>query len=217
MKKVLRNLVRTGARYLPLLAAALAIAFPDMARAKTTIVSFAFKGVRASSLFESDSPDGCIHRVTQVFLTEARGEDSTSGRFSGPVADVYAGALDSCAAKSLYFEFGEVVLSPDQFTIDHTLASASLKVTVPVKDQVSGTTINLDVDLTWIANTAPETMKLVQTVVFFDGTKELDRSFSTFREATVSGTVSDGTTNFTPDPASGVLQDTKNGTHELTR
>jgi hypothetical protein len=72
-----------------------------------------------------------------------------------------------------------------------------LNTIIPVTDSVSGNTFDVSVNLTWASTSAISN----QISTFHSHTPGFTTSGhfnATFREATASGTVSDGTTNFTP-------------------
>jgi hypothetical protein len=92
------------------------------------------------------------------------------------------------------------VLAPGQFQIDDKLTAASLTATIEVFDFVSGASIPLDVNMRWTGSGDPFKSKerVHQT---FPGSKVNKYFDGTFRTAGAAGTVSDGTTNLTPEPA----------------
>jgi len=195
-----------------------ALAFcPMRAGANTLISRSTFSGPQAAVHFETDSADGCVHRVTDVILTDARGTDTDYGRFNGAIADVYSGAIDTCRGGIPFSLSGEVVLSPDQFAFDSQLGAATLRATVPTKDATTGGVINIDVNLSWTASSDSAVLKYVQMQVLLDGTRSFTRFFGKQCDAFVSGGLSDGSTNFGPDPNdpfAGALADTKSGSWE---
>jgi hypothetical protein len=72
--------------------------------------------------------------------------------------------------------------------------------TVEVFDFVSGASFPVNVNVSWTG--AGETFSVKQrSQETFPGFKVLKRFDGTGRAAAASGTVSDGTTNFTPEPA----------------
>jgi hypothetical protein len=198
-----------------------ASSIPAMAQTappRTTLTNMRFNGLEARALSEVQSPDGCVATVLDVFANLGPGTDNTSGRPTGPVAIVYTGSIDLCAGGQIPFNGeGFVDLSPGQFTVDESLGSAALKVTVPVHDRVSGNTVNFDVDLKWTATSEPQVIRAVFHEILPDGTEQFAHSNGTFREALASGTVSNGSVNLTPDPATGDLQSVREGDLTLTR
>src|SRR6266700_3725421 len=81
-----------------------------------------------------------------------------------------------------------------------TSFSASLSATIPVCCDVFGNTFNLSVNLTWTSTSAIAHEN--STFHFHSkGFTENAHFNADFRDANASGTVSDGTTNFTPSPS----------------
>jgi hypothetical protein len=95
---------------------------------------------------------------------------------------------------------GFAVLAPGQFQIDNKLTTASLTATIEVFDFVSGTSFPVNVSVSWtgVGETFSVKQRSHQT---FPGFKINKRFDGTGRHGVASGTVSDGTTNFTPQPA----------------
>ncbi len=150
---------------------------------------FRFHGMTAFAVFDSLSPDGCVD--TFVFLEAQKSGTSLE-------ADVFIGKFDFCTQMDLLEASGST-FNPD-FQISKKLDSASLNATISVFDFVSGNTFNVSVSTTWTA-TGPLSHEIQS---FHFHTKGFIDNFhlnAAFRDAGASGTVSDGTTNFTPSPS----------------
>jgi hypothetical protein len=87
-------------------------------------------------------------------------------------------------------------------TVARDLSTAHATGTLLVDDGTSGTSFPIIVDLTWTATGDPAHENVNPTVVIPGGTVQHVSFNGTFREASASGTVSDGTTNYTPGPSS---------------
>jgi hypothetical protein len=148
-----------------------------------------FQGNTALATFDSVSPDGCID--TAVFVT---GTQSSTG----PEADVTISQYDFCTDTPLLFAFGST--STPNFQVSGGLASASLSATISVIEFVSGNTFPVSVSVTWTA-TGPFSRIVGTEHLQFGNLIETFHRNDTFRDASASGTVSDGTTNFTPSPS----------------
>ncbi len=152
------------------------------ASGSTTV--FRFHGQSAFADFDSTS--GCIETFAEVDGTQSN---------TSPEADVYIAQFDNCTGTLLLEAFGST-FNPT-FQVGGKLASASLSATISVFDDVSNTTFTVSVSMTWTATGALSheigsqhfhTKNFIENFHFND----------TFRDASASGTVSDGTTNFTP-------------------
>jgi hypothetical protein len=150
---------------------------------------FRFQSQSAFAGFDSFSPDGCIETFVEVDGTQSS---------TGPEADVFIGQFNNCTGTLLLSASGSA--SNPTFQVSNKLDSASLSATIPVFDYVSGSTFNVSVSTTWTA-TGPLAREIgsmhFQTKNFIENFHFND----TFRDASASGTVSDGTTNFTPSPS----------------
>ena len=158
----------------------------------TTFVS-KFHGLSAQADFDNLSPDGCID--TFVFVD---GFQNTFNKQTISGADVFIGKFDFCT-NTMLLEASGSTLNPD-FQIDKKLLSASLNTTISVTDFVSGSTFNVSVSVAWTSTSAIGH----ENSTFHFHTKaftENGHMNAAFRDADASGTVSDGTTNYTPSPA----------------
>jgi hypothetical protein len=155
------------------------------ASGSTTV--FRFNALTAIAAFDSTS--GCIETFADV--------DGTQSNL-GPEADVLIAQFDNCTGTLLLEAVGST-LNPN-FQVAKSLTSASLSATISVFDFVSGNTFNVSVNMAWTSTST--IMNEVQT--FHIHTKGFTENFhlnATFRDASASGTVSNGTTNFTPSPS----------------
>ena len=185
------KMTRATCCLLVLLLSLVAFAFPTSAHAagSGSATVFRFHGLSAFADFDSFSPDGCIE--TFVFVDGTQSGNSSE-------ADVFIGQFDNCTGTLLLAAFGST-FNPT-FQVGQKLGSASLSATIPVFDEVSGNTFNVSVSQTWTA-TGPLSRE-IESVHF--QTKNFIENFhfnDAFRDASASGTVSDGTTNFTPSPS----------------
>ncbi|HEX9596174.1 MAG TPA: hypothetical protein VF982_04790, partial [Anaerolineales bacterium] len=90
--------------------------------------------------------------------------------------------------------------------------SANLNTSIELFDFVTGTSFTVDVNLNWTG-----TGDLFRQSFSFKSMtpkcKFMDSSRGTFRSAEAAGVISDGTTNFTPEPTSDAsLNNTHSGT-----
>lgn len=196
------------------LAAIIATGLATTASATTTVVNSLFFGLSARAELFEVTPDGCVGTLTSAYLFENTGA-------GGAFALIHAYRARYCPPADIYEVIAQIPLSSGEFTIDHTLGRATLKVAIPAQDLVSGAAITLNVDLTWTATDAPFVSRDVFTSVDSSGSRFLYRSFGTMRPAAVSGMISDQTSlvsaSFTPDTAEGSIEDVKTGTVLLTR
>ena len=158
----------------------------------TTFVT-RFSGIAAQANFDSLSPDGCVD--TFVFVD---GSQNTVNKQTFSSADVFVGQFDLCTNTLLLSASGST--SSPTFQVGDKLLSASLSATIPVFDSVSGNMFNVSVSVTWTSTSAithvDQTLH-VHSKAFTENAHEN----ADLRDANASGTVSNGTTNFTPSPS----------------
>jgi hypothetical protein len=169
----------------------LSISIPTHAAASenTPIVKLQFHEHEISAIagFQSSSSDGCFS--TSAFVIGARNN-------TGALAFVFIDQFNSCAGTELR-AFGSS--SNPTFRISD-LNSARLQAIVPLTDQVTGNTFTVSVDMSWTATTSVIRTRENETDHIGNSILTIEGTFFN-RDASASGTVSDGTTNFTPSPA----------------
>jgi hypothetical protein len=172
---------------------AFAFSTPSHAAASGSATVFNLHQLAALADFDSFSPDGCVETFVFVAGLQNNGVPEAFG---------FIGQVDSCTGASLSAA-GETLNTT--FQINNQLTSASLSATIPLFDEVSGNTFNVSVNATW-TGTGPLTREIGSSHFH---TKNFIENFhfnDNFRDASASGTVSDGVTNFTPSPSVGFTQ-----------
>jgi len=167
--------------------------------AGASTLHFSFKGQFAEAAFDSLDASGCVE--TFVFVEGVNGTVKETGHPTvSSMAVITIDQFDFCTGIETLFAQGEATLAAGEFQIDKMLATATLNATIEVSDFVSGTSFPVDVSVGWTGVGATTTQK-DHFQIKGPGFKVNSRFMGTFRDATASGTVSDGTTNFTPEPA----------------
>jgi hypothetical protein len=169
--------------------------------------SIKFKGRTADAFFESRS--GCAGTIVNVFASErVLGNPSNVGEVFLEVRqfDPCNNDEPSLAAS------GSAPVTPSQFKVDANLGSASLSATVTLTDTLSGSSFEVTiVDLQWTA-TSSRGQQNSHSIFRFLGCHINTHVNAAFRLAEAEGTISDGTTDFTPDPSlAGNLFSAKSG------
>jgi hypothetical protein len=181
---------------IPALALAVLVATPA-AGAETLHASF--KGQFAEAQFSSVDPSGCV--VTDVFIFAVDGTVKETGNpevTSSAAISVFQ--FDRCTGMPLFDVTAFPTLAKDEFQIDNQLDTATLNATVEVFENISGTSIPIDVHISWTGN-GPTFRTKDRFQSSQPGSKLKVRFDGVSRAATASGTVSDGMTNFTPQAA----------------
>jgi hypothetical protein len=155
----------------------------------TTTVS-RFHGLSVFAFFNDLSPNGCID--TSVSVDSFQNTDNHQTTHG---ADIFISQYDQCSGTTLLGASGST-LNPD-FQIKPDLTSASLKMTLSVADYVSGRTFDVSVNLTWTSTSA---LTHSRSTFHYHTRGFTENGFfnNDSRDANAAGTVSDGTTNFSP-------------------
>jgi hypothetical protein len=166
------------------------------AHAKSDVTIFHVKGDAATAFFES--LDGCI--VTDVTLNCLNGtiDELPGGKTSNLLVGVIISVFNQCTGFLVIDGNGSTVDASFQVAVD--LSSATATATVPFFDTLSGNLFNVDVNAVWTG------IGPVQHIdrTYHDNSPGFvaDGHFSGFTNtANATATITDGTTNFTPEPA----------------
>lgn len=160
---------------------------------------FRFTGQFAEAFFSSVDETGCV--VTDVFVAAVDGRSKEAGTPEvSSQAFPFISRFDQCTGTQLLAAEGFPILAEPEFQIDRRLTTATLETTIEVFDFVSGTSFPVDVSVSW-EGTGDRVRVKDHSQVKAPGFKLNARFDATFRSAEASGTIWDGTTNFTPEPA----------------
>jgi len=161
---------------------------------------YKFKGYSASAFFSETDPSGCIVTGGSVFVFENISHSPPGpGSYSADVLiDLFK--EDVCTNTSLMSAGSTGPAEIIEFEVAGNLDSVTLRAIVPMFDYVSETAFDVTIDLTW-SGTSSIGHQNNQYKVNFQGCHYQLKNNSAFRYAVASGTVSDGTTNFTPEPS----------------
>jgi hypothetical protein len=170
--------------------------------------NYKFRGDTADAYFSSF--DGCVYTDVYVFASDgiSQSPPGRGGTSSGTSVSIYK--FDSCSETQLLAADGFVSLAASAFQVSSKLGSAKLSATVPVYDYVSGLNLNVSVNLTWTGS-GSISRQSYRSQYNSPGCKTHSSFSGTWRSAEVSGSVSDGTTNYTPVPFGGSIASVKQG------
>jgi len=160
---------------------------------------FSFKGQFAAAVFDTVDSSGCSKTFVTVIAEDRRikqaGSPETTLR-----ATIDLLQFDRCSGKLLLSAFGLATLTSDQFQIDKQFNAATLNATIEVTNSLSSNTFPVNVSVSWTGS--GDIVREKNHVHLKEPGFKLNARFTgTSRNATASGTVTDGTTNFTPQPA----------------
>jgi hypothetical protein len=172
---------------------ALVIVTPASSAGAETL-HFSFKGDFAFANFRSVDPSGCVFTDVAVFVIDGRVKQP-NGTFVASDAFVEIVQRDECTSTNLFVDEGVAFLAPDEFLVNGQLKTATLNATIEL---IEGELV--DVSITW-TGTRRAVRDTGHSHIKTPGFKVNSHSNGLRRQATASGTVTHGTTNFTPEPA----------------
>ena len=188
--------MRTRTRLLTLVSLgflSLVPALPANAAVRTELVRY--KGISVQAYFAST--EGCIETIVYVHASDGTVKFEPGGPEAASGGDVSLFQKDVCTHTQLRSAYGRTQLMPDQFQIDEEFTTASLAARINVFDAVSGADIPLDVNMAWTGygDTFNQDERYHEDAPLLKFHFRLD---GTYRNGTASGTVSDGTINYSP-------------------
>jgi hypothetical protein len=163
--------------------------------------AFNFRGPSALANFSSTDASGCVQ--TDVLVI---GSDSVSQNEPGPgtafsFASVTVSQYDICNGIQLLFAYGSASpLAEPAFQVSSKMDSATLNARAYVFDEVSGTNFDLDIHLTWTGSDSLS-RSISHSNLHSPDCIANSRSIGTSRVAQAAGSISDGVTDFTPQPS----------------
>ena len=158
-----------------------ALAFAEMNR---------FQGHSAEAYFYTTDASRCIQTAVILEL----GEET--------LISLALLRYDVCQNQPLMEAYGRKQLTKSELKYSGNLDSAVLRTTVQVTDYITNSTFDVWVDLTWTGTGEIHTSQEHYTYSPSPGCHINFLLQESYRSASASGTVSDGTMNITPDPAS---------------
>jgi hypothetical protein len=147
------------------------------------------EGHEAWAYFSSIDDSGCIQTIVEI-------DTGAELLFSLALTQ-----YDLCTGQVLFEAYGRKPLSPSEMKFFGNLDSARLTTTVQVTDFVQGLSFDVFIDLTWIGTGELLTYHAHDHSQPSPGCNVNVQGREKYREAQAFGTISDGTTNFTPDPS----------------
>ncbi|HZO37015.1 MAG TPA: hypothetical protein VFB41_09085 [Solirubrobacteraceae bacterium] len=177
--------------------------------AAATVSSFGFNGSFANAYYRFD-PAACVRWTTSVDAVDGRSHDNLTGQTSRSTASITIIRQDVCdpSASTVWYS-GWTYLGPDDFDVAGNLGSASLNTTIVVLPYADccdrrfpiGFPRTVRIALTWDGSNAPMTHDTSNsTDPFWDyGRLVTVRDSTMLRAAVASGTISDGTIDYTSD------------------
>jgi hypothetical protein len=169
------------------------------AAAKTETLHFKFQGKFADAFFGTFDETGCIETFVHVSAQDGKVKRDGKPEVES-FATVHIEQVNRCATEFLVLAFGRATLAPDEFVIDNKLNQATLTTTIVVDEFISGTTVPVEVNVTWTGVGETSTFKN-HFQMKEPGFQFKRHAMGAFREAQASGTVTAMGINFTTEPA----------------
>ena len=163
--------------------------------------NFKFRGESVNAFFTHT--DGCIE--TSVFVAATGGDSQSTPGPGSPLSQVVIFILqfDLCAGERLVSAESVSTVPEADFQVSQKLEQATLNTTVTVTDFASDppSTFDVFIDLTWTGMGPLSRESNNSHFITPPGCVINNRFHGTSRTAAASGSVSDGTMNYTPQPS----------------
>jgi hypothetical protein len=168
------------------------------------------KGFGGEFYFSTVDATGCILTDVTIYARDAVSQNPPGPGEPESWAFLYISQYDYCAGTELLYIEGMTLLAKPDFQVSKQLSSATLNTTINVYDYVSGANFDVAIDLT-ATGSGPLVRQNSRYHYHSPGCHVNSRLNGGNRQAEVSGTVSYGETNFTPEAGWGNLLSAKTG------
>jgi hypothetical protein len=192
-------------RFVPLVVLAMALSVlvaAPASSAEAVVAQFDSKGSNAFAFFQSVDPSGCVETQVNVAAhdqTLRLGQPGPLQPF--PSVNVAILQRNRCTNTTLLSAGNNDPRVAEDAIQFEKLDSATLNATIEVFDFVTFTSFPVDISVSWTGFGATTREKSHSNSTAIPGLRVIALFDGMTREATASGTVSNGITNFTPEPA----------------
>lgn len=160
-----------------------------------------FRDLGSDAYFYSTDPSGCVVTEASIFATQHYFQSPPGPGSEGPFASILILQYNVCTGEELLSASGATETNLD-LQGNKKLNWATLNAVVTAFDGVSQSDRDFFIDLAW-TGFGPTSRQTNHFHSSSPGCKMKFRSNGLFRSAEASGSVSDGSTNYTPDSAGG--------------
>lgn len=165
---------------------------------------YKYKGEGVFAYFSSDDPSGCVTTGIDLFASKQVYQ-------AGPQMFLVIYTNDYCKGVELLNASGTAPLSKGEFDIAGNLEWAALHTTASLFDQVSQSSFDVQIDLTWTAVT-PRLHQVGHWTMTNGRCHTVSHFNEDYRYGPAVGSVSNGTVNFAPLPSiEGTISTSKSG------
>jgi hypothetical protein len=166
--------------------------------------TYKYKGQGVFAYFSSDDPTGCISTGIDLFASEKVYQ-------TGPQVFLAVYTNDYCKGVEILNASGTAPLSKGEFDIAGNLDWATLNTTVSLYDEVSQSSFDVQIDLTWTA-VSPRLHQVGNWTMTNGRCHTTSHTNDDYRYGPAVGSVSNGTVNFAPLPSiEGTISISKSG------
>lgn len=170
--------------------------------------NYKFRGDTAEAYFSNF--DGCVYTDAWVYAGDGVNQSPPGPGGASSWTDLWISVYDACSDVQLLAAQGGTQLAGPDFQVSGKLNSATLTATVNVYDWISDSYFDVSVNLIWRGVGATYSGSS-NSHYNSPGCKSHSRYRGTWRSANVSGSIWDGSTNFTPNPSGGTIYSIKQG------
>jgi hypothetical protein len=117
--------------------------------AATDVEQFTVKGDAAEAFFSMK--EGCDVTYVGVYAFEQAVRQKSAPAVIESVVNVFIDVVDQCTWEYVTSAYGSAVLGVDDFVVGKKLSSASLDAAVEVYEYITGNTMEVSLDVSWIA------------------------------------------------------------------
>jgi hypothetical protein len=176
------------------------VAVAEAASTKVSVVNE--RGPLVNALFSVTDSSGCIETDTFVSANLPSYQKLPSQPVTTGVASVSIFTYDWCTETTILDASGLTESLPaGALQVSKQLDQASLHMSLPITDIDTNATFDVDVDVTWVGTSDIHRDDENSNDFYGGGCHVLNRWKGSGRTAEASGTVSDGSMNYTPTPS----------------
>jgi len=161
---------------------------------------FSFKGQSGEAFFESVDPSGCVSTSAYLFVTDGRNKYDAVPPTPNSQIYLWVSRYDSCSGENIWAESYSVP-APDAFQYHPQLKSATLNTTVVVYDSETSNPFEVQISVSWLGTGDLSHDKQQIRHYGVPPYNTTIRWSGAFRDAAVTGSITYGLINFTPEPA----------------
>lgn len=192
---------------------------PTNTQAGTVVAHFEVKGPVADAEFFSVDSTGCIFTSVEINPVSQVTRTPPAPQIFQPEVFVNITQFNNCTQTPLFSVTDKFSLTDSNFQVAKKLESATLNTTISTVNLVTQTPVNISINLSWTCTTSITQSNFHDHSSSLTSVENIHISGTICFSATVSGTVSDMSTNFTPENSNlfGFMSDTHTGQIDIIK